>query len=132
MLSPLPFKITAISQGKPSEEHVFRCMGALSRFCSINREVINIAMINDDCQNDYHDHHRPIQQSQPGSPTGENDRTRPNQVFRPLPSSRPAAWSSSSSSTRSPHILFKSLININVFICSTVHAKKTPEIHIPG
>ena len=45
MLSPLPFKITANSQGKPSEEHVFRCMGALSRFCSINREVINIAMI---------------------------------------------------------------------------------------
>ena len=45
MLSPLPFKITAKSQGKPSEEHVFRCMGALSRFCSINREVINIAMI---------------------------------------------------------------------------------------
>ena len=45
MLSPLPFKITAISQGKPSEEQVFRCMGALSRFCSINREVINIVII---------------------------------------------------------------------------------------
>ena len=45
MLSPLPFKITAKSQGKPSEEHVFRCMGALSRFCSINREVINIVII---------------------------------------------------------------------------------------
>ena len=26
-------------QGKPSEEHVFRCMGALSTFCAINREV---------------------------------------------------------------------------------------------
>ena len=49
MLSPLPFKITAKSQGKPSEEHVFRCMGALSRFCSINREVINI----DDCHDDH-------------------------------------------------------------------------------
>ena len=26
-------------QGKPPEEQVFRCMGALSKFCSINREV---------------------------------------------------------------------------------------------
>jgi hypothetical protein len=37
--SELAMAILQFFQGKPSEEHVFRCMGALSRFCSINREV---------------------------------------------------------------------------------------------
>ena len=31
--------IVLFFQGKPPEEQVFRCMGALSKFCSINREV---------------------------------------------------------------------------------------------
>jgi len=37
--SELAMAILQFFQGKPSEEHVFRCMGALSTFCSINREV---------------------------------------------------------------------------------------------
>ena len=31
--------VDLLFQGKPPEEQVFRCMGALSKFCSINREV---------------------------------------------------------------------------------------------
>merc|ERR1711936_189289 len=37
--SELAMAILQFFQGKPPEEQVFRCMGALSRFCSINREV---------------------------------------------------------------------------------------------
>jgi len=37
--SELAMAILQFFQGKPSEEHVFRCMGALSTFCAINREV---------------------------------------------------------------------------------------------
>jgi len=37
--SELAMAILQFFQGKPPEEQVFRCMGALSKFCSINREV---------------------------------------------------------------------------------------------
>lgn len=43
-ISSIPGKVrvwcqSVMFQGKPPEEQVFRCMGALSKFCSINREV---------------------------------------------------------------------------------------------
>merc|ERR1712013_472102 len=37
--SELAMAILQFFQGKPPEEQVFRCMGALSKFCSISREV---------------------------------------------------------------------------------------------
>merc|ERR1712158_280733 len=37
--SELAMAILQFFQGKPPEEQVFRCMGALSKFCSINREL---------------------------------------------------------------------------------------------
>ena len=37
--SELAMAILQFFQNKPPEEQVFRCMGALAKFCNINREV---------------------------------------------------------------------------------------------
>ena len=106
-------------QGKPSEEHVFRCMGALSTFCAINREV-GIQYHHCHCHRHRPPYYHGLHQQQPlwslGASTGKDDRSGPKQVFGTLCKSGWAARLTSPSPSSS-----KWLANILIFCHESTH-----------